>query len=81
MADSKGVKYPFLQEILDLKGLKLKPMYTNRDLAEMFGVSVRAIQVRIAAGKLKARDLPGRARFLPADLEEFLANSRVADVR
>ena len=68
--------YPLLQELLKLRGLPLKPMYTNREVAEIFGVSIRAIQARIQKGDLIARDLPGRARFLPSDLEEYLSKSR-----
>ncbi len=51
-------------------------MYTNRDLAKVFQVSVRAIQNWITAGRLFPRDLPGRWKFFPQDLEDFLNNSR-----
>jgi transposase len=69
-------KYPLLEEILSIKGLPLQPTYSNRDVATIFGVSIRAIQDRIASGQLVARDLPGRARFLSLDLEQFIENSR-----
>jgi transposase len=70
------MEYPLLQEMLALRGLTLKPTYTNREVAAIFGVGIRAIQARIQKGNLVARDLPGKARFLPADLEEYLNNSR-----
>ena len=67
--------YPMLQEILKIKGLPIQATYTNGDIARIFDVSIRAIQDRIAAGQLCARDLPGRARFLSTDIEEFLTKS------
>ena len=39
-------------------------------------VSIRTIQDRVSSGKLMARDLPGRAKVLAQDLEDFLSNSR-----
>ena len=73
---AQSPKYPLLEEILSIKGLSLQATYTNRDVAAFFHVSIRAIQDRIATGKLSSRDLPGRARFLSSDLEEFLRKSR-----
>ncbi len=75
MNPNSTVKYPLLQEILNLKGRSLQATYTIRDLAQIFGVSVRAIQNRVAAGKIPSRDLPGRAKFLSEDLEMFFASS------
>jgi len=69
-------KYPLLEEMLALRGMCLQATYTNRDLSKLFGVSIRAIQDRVANGQLTPRDLPGRAKFLPFDLEEFLLNSK-----
>lgn len=68
-------RYPLLAALLAQKGLRLKGTYTNRDVAQMFGVSIRAIQERTRTGTLKARDLPGWDRFLSEDLEEFLQQS------
>jgi len=51
-------------------------MYTIRDVAKLFGVSMRSIQSRVASGQLATRDLPGRAKFLPCDLEEYLRQSK-----
>ena len=76
MSSSNGSKYPLLEEILSIRNLPLQPTYTNRAVAKIFAVSIRAIQDRIASGQLIARDLPGRARFLSVDLEEFLQKSR-----
>ncbi|HKO17904.1 MAG TPA: helix-turn-helix domain-containing protein [Acidobacteriaceae bacterium] len=68
-------KYALLEEVLALRQMKLQPMYTIRDVAALFGVTVRAIQSRVASGQLPSRDLPGRAKFLPVDVEQFLRNS------
>jgi hypothetical protein len=76
MTNLAATKYPHLQEVLALKSLPLQATYTIRDLAQMFRVSVRAIQNRVASGQLPARDLPGRAKFLCEDLESFLAASK-----
>jgi predicted site-specific integrase-resolvase len=64
-----------LEAILALQNLTLQPMYTNRDVAKIFKVCVRAIQNWITAGHLTPRDLPGRWKFFPQDLEEFLNGS------
>lgn len=73
---SQPPKYPLLEEILALRQMMLQPMYTSRDVAKFFGVSVRSIQSRVASGQLATRDLPGRAKFLPCDLEEYLRQSK-----
>jgi hypothetical protein len=74
-------KYPLLEEMVALHGMRLQATYTNRDVGELFGVSIRAIQDRVAAGQVTSRDLPGRAKFLPMDLEEFLRNSKRGPLR
>ena len=76
MNDSSQSKYPLLQEILSMRDLPLQPMYTNREVAKIFEVCVRAIQNWISAGRLRSRDLPGRWRFFPQDIEDFLISSR-----
>ena len=76
MNNSDMASYPLLEQILKILGQPLQAMYSNRDLARIFKVSVRAIQHRMASGQLKPRDLPGRAKFLPQDIEEFLASSK-----
>jgi len=73
---NQEAKYPLLESLLSEKGLRLKGTYTNRDVAEIFRVSVRTIQERVKSGELRVRDLPGRGRYLSGDLEEFLKNSR-----
>lgn len=75
MSDSTEMKYPLLQEVL-ADNLSLQPMYTNRDVARIFKVCVRAIQNWISTGKLVPRNLPGRWRFLSQDLEDFIKSSR-----
>jgi excisionase family DNA binding protein len=69
-------KYPLLQELLLARGEGLRGLYAVKDVSNLFGVSVRTIQDWIARGRLDARDLPGRGRFLSQDLETFLINSR-----
>jgi hypothetical protein len=75
-SSSTTTKYQLLEEILTIKNLSLQPTYSTRDIAKLFGVSVRAIQTRISAGLLIPRNLPGRAKFLTQDLEDFLLASR-----
>ena len=69
-------RYPMLEAILAIRDLPIQPMYTTRSIAEIFEVSVRAIQNWIAAGQLTARNLPGRWRFLTQDVEDFLQASQ-----
>jgi hypothetical protein len=76
MTNTTSTRYPLLDEILALKGMTSQAMYTTRDAAKIFGVSTKAIQNRIASGQFKTRDLPGRAKFLNQDFEEFLTSSR-----
>jgi Helix-turn-helix domain len=76
MSEPTPSKYPLLEEILSIQGFLLQATYKNKDAARIFGCSVRAIQDRVASGKLASRELIGRARFLSADLEEFLQNSK-----
>jgi hypothetical protein len=73
--NSDTIKYPLLQAILAIQDLPLQPMYTNRDVAKIFKVCVRAIQNWITAGRITPRDLPGRWKFFPQDLEDFLRTS------
>lgn len=75
MNNSPLITYTLLQEILSIRNLSLQATYTIRDLANLFRVSVRAIQNRVASGQIVARDLPGRAKFLPQDIEAFLSAS------
>ena len=75
------VKYPLLEELLALRQMSLQPTFTVRDVAALFRVSVRSIQSRVASGQLASRDLPGRARFLPVDLEQFLRESKKAGLK
>jgi transposase len=68
--------YPLLQAIVAARGMTLKAIYTNRDAAEIFAVSVRTVQDWIREEKLTCRDLPGRGRHLAEDLETFLQQSK-----
>jgi hypothetical protein len=76
MNNSAAITYPLLQEILSIRNLSLQATYTIHDLAELFHVGARAIENRVASGQIVARDLPGRARFLPQDIEAFLVASK-----
>jgi hypothetical protein len=69
-------RFPLLEGMLITKNLPLQATYSTRSLASLFDVSMRAIQHRISSGKLVPRDLPGHAKFLPQDVEEFLTASR-----
>jgi len=79
MTVDQTAKYPMLESLLAIQDLPLQPMYTNRDVAKIFKVCVRAIQNWISAGRLKPRDLPGRWKFFAQDLEDFLQNSKRID--
>jgi len=76
MDNSESIKYPMLEAILAIQKLPLQPMYTSRDVAKIFKVCIRAIQNWISSGRLVPRDLPGRWKFFPQDLEDFLKTSR-----
>lgn len=76
MNSSTTLRFPLLEEFLSLKNIPIQATYTVRDLARLFGVSGRAIQNRVSTGQISARDLPGRARFLSQDLEDFLVSSK-----
>ncbi len=69
-------QFPLLERLLFEKNLPLLGVYTNADVAKIFGVSVRTVSDWVRVGKLHSRTLPGRARFLSQDLEDFLRNSR-----
>jgi len=69
------VRYPLLESVLVQLGLPLRGTYTNRDVANIFHVSVRTIQDWVRRGDLIARNLPGWGKFLSQDLENFLNNS------
>lgn len=75
MSNSTLEKYPLLKEILNIKGIQLQPTYTIGDFARIFNVSIRTAQSQVASGKIMSRALPGRAKFLPQDIEAFLVAS------
>ena len=78
MEPSHRPQYPLLEAMLHIKGLSLQPTYTNADVAALFGTSIRTVQNRVADGTLRNRKLIGRARFLPIDLEMFLAGGQAS---
>ena len=81
MDQANQQKYPLLEELLRLRALPLKATFTNKDIAELFETSIRTIQNLVSDGKLRNRKLPGRARFLPVDLETYIAGTvKVRDV-
>ena len=69
-------KYPLLEALLGTQGLPVKATYTMPDAAKIFGVSRRTLENWVKSGKLFYRDLPGHARFLAEDLEDFLRSSK-----
>jgi hypothetical protein len=73
--DDEFSRLPLLAQLSRRRGLPLLPIYRTRDVAALFGVKNRAIRDRVADGDLQDRDLPGRARFFPEDLERFLEAS------
>src|SRR5215472_6467901 len=73
--DHEPSRFPLLEQISRLRGLPLLATYRTRDVAALFGVKNRAISDRVADGRLQARDLPGRARHLPQDIERLLEGS------
>ena len=75
MNDPQMTRYPRLEAILSMKKLPLKPMYSNRDIAEIFGVSIKTIQNYVAAGELPPRNLPGRGKYLTQDIEDYIESS------
>lgn len=75
MINSSNTRYPLLEALLEQRGLQLQGIYAVGDAAAIFGVSRRTIQEWARDGKLLARDLPGRGRFLSDDLELFLERS------
>ncbi|MDR3727903.1 MAG: hypothetical protein P4K86_12760 [Terracidiphilus sp.] len=76
MSTTPTGKYRLLEEILSFKGLSLQPVYSIHDVANLFKVTARAIQNRVALGQIQSRNLPGRAKFLSEDIEAFLAASK-----
>ena len=76
MSSAETTRHQLLEEILGIQHVPLQSMYSVRDLAKIFSVSVRAIQNRVSSGQLIPRNLPGRAKFLSQDLEDFLVASR-----
>lgn len=76
MNDPEPNRYPLLEAILAIRNIPLQPMYSNRDVAGIFEVCVRAIQNWTSSGRLSPRQLPGRWKFFPQDLETFLVESQ-----
>jgi hypothetical protein len=81
MAQVVKDRYPLLNTYLELKGLSLKAAFTVHEVGTMFDVSARSIQTWICMGRLKQRDVPGRAKIFPADLEALLAASERPSTR
>ena len=73
MQTATSPQYPLLESMLKIKGLPLQATYTNADVASIFATSTRTIQQKVTDGILPSRKLIGHARFLPIDLEMFLA--------
>jgi hypothetical protein len=80
MKQDETDRYPLLREYLTLKEMALKPAFTLHDVAQMFDVTTRSIQSWVETGKLNTRDVPGRGKVFPVDLETLLSRSRQAAV-
>lgn len=61
---------------LAIQEMILRPAYTIPEVANLFRVSVRTIQDRIARGLIIVRNVPGRAGILPADLEAVFTRTK-----
>jgi|HubBroStandDraft_1064217.scaffolds.fasta_scaffold475820_2 hypothetical protein len=72
---AKPAKYPLLETFLAYRGLAMKGVFTLQDVADLFGVTTRTVQIRVKRGGLTSRDLPGRSKFLAVDLEQLLQGS------
>jgi hypothetical protein len=59
----RNSRYPLLSEKLTINEMSLRDTYTINDVANCFGITVRAIQDRVSSGQLTARYLRGRAKF------------------
>lgn len=73
--------YPLLGALLAERGLCFKGAYTTADLAQIFGCTRRAVQQALRSRQLPSRPLPGRARCLSCDIEEFLGGGRLKQSR
>jgi hypothetical protein len=71
----ESVRFPLLTQLSRQRGMQILAIYKMHEAAALFGASRRAMNDRVADGQLTVRDLPGHGRFLPQDLEEFLAAS------
>ena len=67
---------PVLRALLRDLGLPFLPRYTKSELVPVLGAEGRTLQEWMRDGRLPSRKLPNNVRCLPADVEEFLANSR-----
>lgn len=66
-----SARFPLLDSLLEIRGLKREAVYTVKTTAAIFDVSPRKIDDWCCEGKMVPRDLPGHGRFLNEDLEEF----------
>lgn len=71
-----SARFPLLDLLLEIRGLKREAVYTVKTTAAIFDVSPRTIDDWCCEGKMVPRDLPGHGRFLNEDLEEFLRRSQ-----
>jgi len=76
MEPTQVQNYPLLDGVLTARGKMPQAMYSNQDVAALFGVGVRTIQMWIKKKALVPRHLPGKARFLAIDIEHFLTASK-----
>jgi predicted DNA-binding transcriptional regulator AlpA len=75
MQENDQPNYPLFESMVRASGLQLQPTYTCSAMAKLFGVTARTIQSHVADGTFPSRKLIGGARFLPADVEQYLRDA------
>jgi hypothetical protein len=65
-------RHPELRELPQFRGLSFQPIFTVVETAPISGGNRRTMLKIVEAGRIVARDLPGRNRLLAADREESL---------
>lgn len=78
MSNTVPPTFPLLEQLSQMRGLRVQPSYSNPEAAQVFGCTERTIRNHIRKGLLKPRQMPGKQNFLPNDLEGLLATPRTS---
>jgi predicted DNA-binding transcriptional regulator AlpA len=78
---STAFGYPLFETMARSMNFPQKATYTCADLATLFGVTARTIQMKVQDGTLPSRKLIGGGRFLAADIEAYLQSAGDAPAR